>query len=513
MVVFFRVIKRTRNTHSIKINEKEVDDMKKQLVKEENGIRHFNNGDFVDLRNIPKLSNGYDWKNSSNCTFQVMCNGIHYDILILEYIGKQLLKIKCNDFIREFRTCDILTCKFSHSLVENYYNHKYEVEEIVNGMKILNQIRIENKYGRQVKGYICECICDGNIEEKLETKLDVGHGCCVCTSKKVVKNINSIWKTHNHLVKYFEDENVSYTHSYNSNKKANLKCPDCGEIVNMRICDFVRRGLSCKRCSDRISMPNKFIYSLLTELNVDFVTELSKTTFEWCGKYRYDFYLPKHNTIIEADGGWHTKNNNMSGKTALESITTDLIKDGLALSNGVYVIRIDCDYKNNNIFEYMINSIKNSYLSKMFSLESIDINKCIEMACSNNIKKACNFYNEGLLIQEIYTKMKLSYSTILSYLHTGKKLGWCDYTPQKYRLERLNMIGTKSVNWKDFVLKIDMKSMEIVKTFETSTQARKEKGFTGVGNVLLNKQEHIQGYIFMYQKDWFALQKQLYNLA
>ena len=39
--------------------------MKKKLVKEENGIRYFNNGDWIDLSSLPrKKSKNIDWQNS-----------------------------------------------------------------------------------------------------------------------------------------------------------------------------------------------------------------------------------------------------------------------------------------------------------------------------------------------------------------------------------------------------------------------------------------------------------------
>ncbi len=64
-------------------------------------------------------------------------------------------------------------------------------------------------------------------------------------------------------------------------------------------------GFSCKRCGDGISYGEKFVYSMLCELNIDFITQLSHITFSWCEKYKYDFYIPSINTIVEVHGRQH----------------------------------------------------------------------------------------------------------------------------------------------------------------------------------------------------------------
>ena len=47
--------------------------------------------------------------------------------------------------------------------------------------------------------------------------------------------------------------------------------------------------------------------NVLNYLNIDFKTQVSKNTFNWCKNYRYDFYFELNNEkyIIETHGGQH----------------------------------------------------------------------------------------------------------------------------------------------------------------------------------------------------------------
>ena len=94
----------------------------------------------------------------------------------------------------------------------------------------------------------------------------------------------------------------AYKYTKCSNKKVYVKCPDCGSIKKdkVRINDLYRYGFSCKKCGDNISYPNKFMYNILDQLNIDFIPEYSP---EWLGRKRFDFYIPSLSLIIEMDGG------------------------------------------------------------------------------------------------------------------------------------------------------------------------------------------------------------------
>lgn len=66
-----------------------------------------------------------------------------------------------------------------------------------------------------------------------------------------------------------------------------------------------------------------------------------KRQFKLKNKY-YDFYLPKYNLLIEADGDyWHGNKKKFKNlnKIQIESKVNDLYKDGLAKLKGFHIIR------------------------------------------------------------------------------------------------------------------------------------------------------------------------------
>lgn len=215
-----------------------------------------------------------------------------------------------------------------------------------------------------------------------------------------------------------------------SSKKSWFICPDCKEEKEMYLNNFIKYGLGCKKCSDGISYPEKFINSLLNQLNINYITQLSKSNFNWCSSYRYDVFLPTKNIIVEIHGLQHY---NYSGfKNSLdEEQKNDKAKKKLAFSNGFndtnYII-LDARYSE---LEYIKNSIINSNLLEllMFKENNIDWLKCHEFALCNYVKIICDMWNktERNNIKEIIDITKLSYKTILNYLKSGAKCGWCVY--------------------------------------------------------------------------------------
>ena len=75
--------------------------------------------------------------------------------------------------------------------------------------------------------------------------------------------------------------------------------------------------------------------------------------------YRFDFYLPEYNRLIEYDGIQHYKERNFFKDTLEEIQNRDIIKNNFALNNNIDLIRIPY-WKQNSI---TINTILgNKYL-------------------------------------------------------------------------------------------------------------------------------------------------------
>ena len=304
-----------------------------------------------------------------------------------------------------------------------------------------------NKYGEQLspkdisygsmgfdkKGYWFKCL--DYSEHKSELKNTKGftrgqNGSLNCDQ------CNTIIITHPHLIKYLINKKDGYKYSTGSNEKIPMKCPDCGykKLISPNVLN--RQGFSCNRCSDGKSFCEKFMFSFLEQLlNNNFQTQLTKITFSWCDKYKYDFYVDNINCIIETHGLQHYKEGFNRIKTSKKHIKTlkevqenDIMKERLANINNIknYII-LDCRYSTS---EYIKKSIMESVLPKLlnFKENDIDWNKCNEFAFNSLVKKASELWNNGIKSTfQIGKILKMHKTTIIRYLKQGAKIGWCDY--------------------------------------------------------------------------------------
>ena len=424
---------------------------------------------FIDSSNLPRMYKGIDWKNTVGYNIYFEYDDIKDFLKIVDVYNKNnrnVLLIEYKNKHMEIIPSHLLECKIGKLLNKNTSNFKIEIGTTFKDDKrdiiIIDRKYIKSKNGQMRKYYKYKCnkcgfdggehwsIKDKKYKDELwieESNLLGGNGCASCcpNSQIIVKGINDIATTHPYLIKYFVNIEDVYKHSYSSNKKVWLKCPNCKIEKYMDINTFIRQGFSCLRCSDGISYPNKFMFNLLNQLGIKFETE---KRFDWC-KYKinkketfgiYDFYIPYMNLIIEMDGGLGHGNNiySKSNKTREETIQSDIHKDRLANEYNIQVVRIDCNYYTSNRFEYIKDNILNSEINKVFDLSIINWNKCEEYSCSNLVKIACKYKknNPNLTTAQIGKMMGYSSDSIRRWLIQGTKFNWCNYSgvEEKHKL-------------------------------------------------------------------------------
>jgi len=238
--------------------------------------------------------------------------------------------------------------------------------------------------------------------------------------------------THPHLMEFLENKEDGLKYTAGSQVKISLICKECGYIIkNKKIYDFVHRGFSCSRCSDGVPYPEKFMFNVLEQLDENFITQLGKTTFEWCKNYKYDNYIENINCIIETHGLQHYKDTKGNWESLNKTQDNDKKKEQLAKDNGIenYIV-IDCRYSD---LEWIKNSIMESELPKLLNFKESDINwlKCHEWACSSFVKKCCDLWQSGIKnTKQIADLLKISTGSSAIYLKKGVELGWCDYNPK-----------------------------------------------------------------------------------
>lgn len=69
---------------------------------------------------------------------------------------------------------------------------RFNVGDVVNGLKILEKAPILTKYGRVTRAYLCECLIDGYQSIHTEDNLLKMKGCPVCAGIVTMKGVNDI---------------------------------------------------------------------------------------------------------------------------------------------------------------------------------------------------------------------------------------------------------------------------------------------------------------------------------
>ena len=403
---------------------------------------------FVD--ELPHKGKFIDWENCVGCKVKFIYNNIKGEVTIVYYkiYNKKPIIIICYDNrFYSFHTSNFTKCKLNYFLKvqrEIITPYKFNVNDIIKVksgyIKILKQTRIrhgENLY----KAYKCKCLNEKccHIYTIIESHIENKIGCGVCSNNIVKKGVNDMQTKMSNMAKMLKEPKDGYKYSFRSNEKINWICPNCGTIIIDKSPNEVfRRGLSCKKCSDNMSYPEKFVLNLLEQLNINFIFQLTKTIFEWCGNYRYDFYTPKINAIIETHGMQHYEEGFglriKKARTLKEEQENDKFKKELAVKNGIknenYIV-VDCRY---STLKWIKDEIMNSELPKLlnFKEEDIDWLKCHEFACSSFVKKACDLWNSGIKnTKEIGKILMHTSNAIYKYLKQGAELGLCDYDPKK----------------------------------------------------------------------------------
>lgn len=312
---------------------------------------------------------------------------------------------------------------------------KYEIKIKKNGSKL----------NEKLYRYRCN-VCEYDEGWIIERGISYGVGCSCCANQVFVQGINDIPTTAPFMVKFFQggyEEAKLYTYSgggnpNNKDGKIYPICPKCGKIKDELVYIYniyKRHHISCM-CSDFIPYPEKIMFSVLEQLKVKFQHQLIRNTFNWCDKYKYDFYLNDFNIIIETNGMQHYEDTGRKdGRTAKEETENDRVKKELALDNGIkeenYIV-IDCRYSK---LEFIKNKVLHSKLNNFFDLSIIDWNKAEEYTLSDRMKEACAYKkdNNDLSTTDIGDLMGYKRGIVLKWLKLGTKFNLCEYNADDER--------------------------------------------------------------------------------
>lgn len=433
----------------------------------------------------------YDIGKSSSSKMYFMCGrGIHKSykrhISVLTRDSTVTVCKECNSFGQH------LIDMYGEDAIEKYWSNKNKQ----------NPFSFAKSSDKSV-WILCQNDTTHGEYKTIATHFYRGGRCPICASKKVISGINDIATTHPHLVKYFVNEQDAYLYSYGSNKTILSICPNCSSQKKFKINDLSQQGYSCNKCSDGISYPEKFMYSFLSQIACKFDKQLSHKMFEWCGEYRYDFYIQTIESIIETHGGQHYSYgfDSFGGRTVEEEQLNDKLKKSLALSNGIkHYVELDCRHSD---MEWIRQSIMNSELPKLlnFKDEDIDWVECGKSAMSSKVIEACKLWNEGYRdVKVISSMIDIVFKQVTIYLKKCAKLGLCDYDPIVEQQKGLvNLIDNSK---KVIVLEDNKVFNSITELCKKSTDIYGVKFDRGrVSKVCNGKQSHHNKYHFKFLED------------
>jgi DNA-directed RNA polymerase subunit M/transcription elongation factor TFIIS len=384
---------------------------------------------YIDLSNLSHKGKFIDWINSIGTILPFQFNDIIGELQIINY-NNSFVTLLYNNESFTLHISDVKKCNINKILGFRTSNFKYDVNEILSTqhgqIKIIKQIRLFNS---KAKGYIYECLTCHTLQQRVERNIINKANCNVCNNHKMIVGINDMWTTNPEIATLLLNKQDGFKYLVTSSLRTDFICPICNSILYNKLIGSVKsKGLQCKYCSDGVSYPEKFVCSMLKQLNIEFDKEVK---FVWSDNKRYDFYIYHINTILEVHGMQHYKYNSfklMGGQSLQSIIDNDKYKYNLAQTNHIsnYII-INAMYSE---LDYIKNNIINSNFSQLYNLYHIDWLKCHNDAHNSLIDVAVRLWNKGYEITKISKLMHLHRFTISRYLKQGAVLHLCDYIPK-----------------------------------------------------------------------------------
>lgn len=335
--------------------------------------------------------------------------------------SKYVLKcLKCGGTVERHSSEVAKNIKCPHCK-QNMEYYRYNVGDIVNGLEIVEKQRQQRSNGQIQRAYLCKCVIDGYTSIHSEDNLLKGKGCPVCAGIVVMRGINDINTVAPWLGDLLENREDGYLYGVGAHKKVKFKCPYCGTITKpIAIYNiYTSKHISCRKCGDGISMPEKIMYGMLEYLKVDFSYQKS---FDWsCGKL-YDFYIPSMNMIIETHGLQHYRDTNGAWDDLNIVRQNDQFKKDIAIANNIdlYVV-INCS---NTSPLLLIEECKQS-LSQYFNFDDLDVGYIIFTSLRSFCIKAGDMWNAGNHdVHSIANLLRIADGTVRRYLKTLTQIGY-----------------------------------------------------------------------------------------
>lgn len=329
------------------------------------------------------------------------------------------------------------------------------------------------------------------------TVLNNHSGCPYCCGRLPIIGETDLWTTRPDIAYLLFDPEDGYILKEGSQTKTDFVCPNCNSVLKNKIVNNVsRRGLRCSVCGDGVSYPNKLARAMLKQLDVDGMEY--EWSPEWLKPYSYDNYFVCNDAkyVLEMDGGiGHGNVVFRSQEKDVIGIQRDVIKDELALIHNINVIRIDCNYCNNNRFEYIKNSIVNSILANILDLSVVDWESCDKLAQSSMVCCVAKMYDDGLTVKEIVETTGYAHTTIHKWLKHATKINICTYDPNESKSRSRRLVEKKINQYNKLGI--------FIATYTSQKDAGIQTGIpsSSINAALRDRKKSAGGFLWFYADD------------
>lgn len=430
----------------------------------------------MDLNNLPRRGKQINWKKSIGCQCSFIYGEISGTITIVDYKfcsknQKGYILIQYLDKKDWVSTDCLAGCNLGIFLgcisSDYFYNIGENIKDEKRDITIIDrECRTSNtRTGiRKWKWYLISCNKCKRTHWIVQPQLKNGSGCPYCGNNinRLVEGVNDIVTKAPWMISFFQggkEEAKKYT--VYSSKKILPICPICGRKAKKkrRVGDIYRfRSIGCQ-CDGKLSFPELVLYNILSQNNIDFIPQATKSVLSWANNYRYDFYLPHNNCIIETHGCQHYKRTKLTGRTLEEEKENDIHKRKLAVNNGIEnYYELDC---RNSSINWIIDNCCNSGLFDFLNINVDDIN--FDSLYDNK-------YHEKIK----QCKEIVEDDPFITFAELSRQLGFTHY----YDTERVLEINRIKVRSNRYPVDLYMKNI-LYKTYSSISEAARNSEITG----------------------------------
>lgn len=259
---------------------------------------------------------------------------------VLEFNGykkRAVIKcLNCNNIINLSKASDItrkINVCFCYKKFKDYHEKLIYLSGQC-GFEILFDGSAAQK--KKIKCLKCGCIMERNLISLLNTPehCDVCHqyrtGISHYTKEEMQDKLNKNFNFQYELLKY-----------KGATKEALLKHLNCGEIFKIRELGdlFEGRNRGCPKCYRFESIGEQKIRNYLDKKKINYIPQKIFTPLNK-SKYRFDFFLPDFNLVIEYQGEQHFRDNNYFKDNLNIIQKRDNIKRQYCLNNNIKLLEI-----------------------------------------------------------------------------------------------------------------------------------------------------------------------------